>query len=178
MVAKSLTKLIDEAIIPAMFLILAKMTGLFLASYFLDLEFEIKTASFAKILPSLNFVNFTDYVKAENYSNLTMFLVAATGCALTLVRAHLFHSSHIHPKLHSRLVSLNLESLVSSTYHLYHQAAIWLIFLWLTCAFLATSTLIGITYPLISVIAFIIAANFSWVLAIDIEREVELTREL
>lgn len=176
MVAKSVTRLIDEAIIPAMFLILFKMTGLFLASYFLNLEFEVKTASFLKILPSLNFVNFQDYVKAENYSNLAMFLAAAIGTTFVIMRAHFFHSSHIHPKLHARLLSLNLESLVSSTYHLYHQAAIWLTFLWLTFAFLATSTFIGITYPLISVIAFIVCVNFSWVLAIDIEKEVEISR--
>ena len=77
MVAKNITKLIDEAIIPAMFLILAKMSGLFFASYFLNLEFEIKNNSFLKILPSLTYANITDYIKAENYSNLAMFLVAS-----------------------------------------------------------------------------------------------------
>jgi len=178
MIAKNITKLIDEAIIPAMFLILAKMSGLFLTSYFLNLEFEIKNNSFLKILPSLTYANITDYIKAENYSNLAMFLVASLGTAFVIVRAHFFHASHIHPKLHARLVSLNLESFVSSTYHLYHQAAIWLIFLWLTCAFLIISTIIGVTYPQVSAIAAIITVNFSWILAVDIEKEIELTQEI
>jgi len=115
-----------------------------------------------------------DYIKAQNYSNLAMFAAASLGTANVLVRAHFFHSTHIHPKLHARLVSFNLESLVSSTYHLYHQATIWLIFLWLTTGFLVLSTILGITYAQISIIAFVISANFSWVLAVDIEREIEL----
>src|SRR3989344_1561447 len=101
MIAKNITKLIDEAIIPAMVLILAKMLGLFAAIYFLNLQFEIKNQSFFSILPSLSFNNFQDYVKAENYSNLAMFAGATIGAALVLVKAHFFHLSHIHPKLHA-----------------------------------------------------------------------------
>lgn len=176
MIAKNITKLIDEAIIPAMFLILAKMLGLFAVTYFLNLPFEIKAGSFLTVLPSINYSSPADYTRAENYSNLVMFAIAALGTALVLIRAHFFHTTHIHPRLHARLVALNLESLVSSTYHLYHQAAIWITFLWLTTGFLMTSTILGVTYVQISVIAFIIAANFSWVLAIDIEKEIELSR--
>lgn len=175
MVAKSLVKLIDEAIIPALTLILAKMLGLFAATYFLNLQFEIKAKSFLAILPSINYASVAAYTQAENYSNLVMFAAATLGTSAVLVRAHFFHETHIHPKLHARLVSLNLESLVSSTYHLYHQAAIWLTFLWLTTGFLITSTVLGVTYAQISIIAFIITANFSWVLAIDVEKEIELS---
>ena len=174
MVAKSLVKLIDEAIIPAMVLILAKMLGLFAVIYFLHIPFDVKSRSFLLVLPSLTFPEIADYIKAQNYSNLAMFAAASLGTANVLVRAHFFHSTHIHPKLHARLVSFNLESLVSSTYHLYHQATIWLIFLWLTTGFLVLSTILGITYAQISIIAFVISANFSWVLAVDIEREIEL----
>src|SRR3989338_8172302 len=176
MIAKNITKLIDEAIIPAMILILAKMLGLFAVTYLLNLQFEIKAGSFLAILPSINYASVADYTKAENYSNLVMFSVAALGTSIVLIRAHFFHETHIRPKLHARLVSLNLESLVSSTYHLYHQAAIWVTFLWLTTGFLILSTVLGTTYAQISIIAFIICANFSWVLAIDVEKEIELNQ--
>jgi len=175
MVAKSITKLIDEAIIPALILILAKILGLFIATYFLQLPFEIKLKSFLAILPSISFASVTDYTRAENYSNLTMFVASALGAASVLARAHFFHESHVHPGFHARLVALNLESLVSSTYHLYHQAAIWLIFLWLTTGFLILSTIFGVTYPQISIIAFVVSVNFSWIFALDIEREIELS---
>src|SRR4030042_1822411 len=103
MVAKSITKLIDEAIVPALALIVAKMAALYLASFIFNLPFEIKTKSFMGILPAVSFINVADYIKAENYSNLAMFVVAALGTIFVLVRAHYFHASHIHPKLQAKL---------------------------------------------------------------------------
>ena len=176
MVAKSLVKLIDEAIIPAACLIVGKMLGLFLASYFLKLSFAIKSSQVLWILPSVHFANLQDYIIAENYSNLAMFFVASAGCMLVLVRTHFFHQSHIHPVLHAKLVKLNLESLIAPSYHLYHQALIWLIFLWLTVGFLIISTLLQVTYAQITIVAFIVAANFSWLFAVDIEKEIEISR--
>ena len=177
MINKSLIKLIDEALLPATVLIIAKMASLFAASYFLNLDFTVKMATFLKILPTVHFTNPQDYILAENYSNMAMFLISALGCAFVLVRAHFFHQSHIHPSLQTKLISLNLESLIAPSYHLYHQATIWLIFLWLTTGFLILSTILGITYAPISLVAFIITANFSWVLTIDIQKEVEITKE-
>lgn len=177
MVAKSLVKLIDEAIIPALTLIVAKMVGLYATSLILKLPFEIKARGFLNILPAVSFSNITDYQLAENYSNVAMLTVAALGTIFVLVRAHFFHESHIHPKLHAKLVRLNLESLIAPSYHLYHQAAIWLIFLWFTVGYLVLSSILGITYMQIAIIAFILAANFSWIFMLDIEKEVEINRE-
>ena len=177
MITKSITKLIDEAIIPALVLILAKMAGLYLSIYFLNLPFEIKSKSFLALLPAINFVNFSDYVKAENYSNMAMFLAVSAGTILVLVRAHFLHETHIHPKLQAKLAALNLEGIIAPSYHLYHQAVIWLIFLWLTVGFLIISTILGITYPQISIVAFLIAANFSYFLALDVEKEIEIARQ-
>ena len=176
MVAKSLIKLIDEAIVPAAALIVGKMLGLLATVYFFNLPFNIEPGQILKILPSVHLANLTDYIMAENYSNLAMFATAATGTVFVLIRAHFFHESHIHPALHAKLLTLNLQSLVAPSYHLYHQAAIWLIFLWLTVAFLLISAFIQVTYPVTAAIAFIIAANFSWVFALDIEKEIELSR--
>lgn len=176
MVARSLVKLIDEAIIPAVALIVGKMTGLALAIYILDLPATIITGPVAKFLPSVHFANVADYILAENYSNLAMFVMAAIGTIFVLARAHFFHESHIHPRLQAKLARLNLETLIAPSYHLYHQAVIWLTFLWLTVAFLILSTIIDITYPVISAIAFIVAANFSALFAMDIEKEIEITK--
>ncbi len=178
MVNKSLIKLIDEALLPAILLIIAKMGGLFMASLLLGLKFTVVMGDFFKVLPTVHFLNPQDYVLAENYSNLAMFLVASLGCAFILLRAHFFHESHIRPRLHSRLVALNLESLIVPSYHLYHQATVWLLFLWLTVGFLIMSTILGVTYAPISLIAFIIAANFSWILTVDIQKEVEISQEI
>ncbi|OGD90510.1 hypothetical protein A3E11_02550 [Candidatus Curtissbacteria bacterium RIFCSPHIGHO2_12_FULL_38_37] len=170
-------KLIDETIIPVLVLIVAKMVGLYAASLAFNLPFEIKTQGFLNFLPAINFSNMADYTLAENYSNLAMLIVASLGTIFVLVRAHFFHASHIHPNLHARLVRLNLDSLIAPSYHLYHQATIWLIFLWLTVGFLILSSVLGTTYPQIAIIAFVVAANFSWVFALDVEKEVEISRE-
>lgn len=176
MVAKSLIKLIDEAIIPAVALIVGKITGLALAVYILDLRATIITGGVAKFLPSVHFESVADYILAENYSNLAMFVVATLGTIFVLLRAHFFHESHIHPRLQAKLARLNLETLIAPSYHLYHQALIWLTFLWLTVIFLVISTILDITYPVISAIAFIVAANFSWIFAMDVQKEIELSR--
>ena len=176
MVAKSLIRLIDEAIVPSAALIVGKMLGLLAASYFLDLPFTIEGGTFLRFLPTIHFTNLANYLTAENYANLAMFLVAAGGTVYVLVRAHFFHENHIHPALHAKLASRNLDWLVAPSYHLYHQAAIWLLFLWLTVGFLVLSFLQGIGYPQIAIVAFVVAANFSWLFLIDVEKEVELAR--
>lgn len=178
MVAKSIVKLLDEALIPAVAIIVAKMAGLFFAASFLNLEFTIKNAELLFILPRVSFESVKDYALAENFSNVAMFVVVALGTLFVLVRAHFFHESHIHPYLQAKLAALNLTSLIAPSYHLYHQAAIWLIFLWLTTGFLLVSTIIlHITYPLVSAVAFIVCANFSWIFAMDVEKEIEISRQ-
>ncbi len=176
MVAKSLTKLIDEAIFPALTLVVAKMLGLLLSAFFLNLPFEIKAKAIFGILPAINFLNVSNYITAENYSNLAMFLAAAIGATFVLIRAYFFHESHVHPNLQAKLAALNLENIIAPSYHLYHQALIWLIFVWMTVGFLVVSTFLKITYPAISVVAFILAANLSWIFAIDVEKEIEITK--
>ncbi|MEX2028608.1 MAG: hypothetical protein WD988_03890 [Candidatus Curtissbacteria bacterium] len=176
MVTRSITRLIDEAILPAATLIVGKMAGLFAVIYFLHLDATVVPASFLKILPTVHFADQNSYILAENYSNLAMFSLASAGTIFVIARAHFLHTSHISPQLQAKLARLNLEVLIASSYRLYHQAAIWLTFLWLSTAFLVLSTIFNITYPQISIVAFIVAANFSWVFALDIEKEVEIQR--
>ncbi len=176
MVTKSITKLIDEAIIPAIALIVGKMLGLFLAIVFYHLDFVIVQGGIFKMLPVVTFTSPQNYILAENFSNLAMLFAASFGTIFVIFRAHFFHRSHIHPHLHAKLVSLNLESLITPSYDLYHQGAIWLTYLWLVVGFLVVSSTFGVTFTQISIIAFLIAANFSWIFALDIQREIEIQR--
>ncbi len=172
MVAKSLIKLVDEAVLPALLLIIAKVLGLLLATYFFRLHFNISLS----VLPHASFTNLEDYILAENYSNLTMFTAAAVGMLTVLLRAHLLHASHIKPNIAQKLTKINLDELILSSYHLYHKASVWLTLLWLTTAFLAMSTLAKVTYAPITAIAIIVSLNFSWILARDIQREMEIAK--
>ena len=176
MISKSLIKLIDEAIVPAVLMIIIKGIGLFATVVFFNLPFTLEYRSIFGILPSFRFATLQAYITAENYSNLAMFAAVAAGAIIVILKAHFLHESHISPRLHARLISLNLERLAQSSYHLYHQATIWLVFLWLTFGFLTLSSIAKITYPQITIAAFLVAANLSWVFALDIEKEIELSR--
>ncbi|KKR86029.1 MAG: hypothetical protein UU34_C0023G0009 [Candidatus Curtissbacteria bacterium GW2011_GWA1_41_11] len=176
MISKSLIKLIDEAIVPAVLLILVKGIGLFATVVFFNLPFTLEYRSIFGLLPSFRFATLQGYITAENYSNLAMFAAVTAGAIIVILKAHFLHESHIHPKLHARLIALNLERLVQSSYHLYHQAAIWLIFLWLTFGFLTLSSVAKITYPQITIAAFLVVANLSWIFALDLEKEIEISK--
>ena len=170
MVAKSLTKLIDEAIIPALILVIVKVIGVLAAAYFFKLNYEVNVS----IFPKVSFQTLQDYILAENYSNFAMFTAAALGSLSVIIRTYYLHETHISPKVQQKLARLNLENIVKPSYHLYHQAAIWLTFLWLTTGFLIISTTTKITYLPITIIAVIVAINFSWIMARDIEKEFNL----
>jgi len=175
-ISKSLIRLIDEAIVPALLLILAKGIGLFATVVFFDLPFTLEYRSILGLLPAFRFTTLQAYITAENYSNLAMFAAVSAGAIIVILKAHFLHESHIHPKLHARLISLNLERLAQSSYHLYHQATIWLVFLWLSFGFLTLSSIAKITYPQITIAAFLISANLSWVFALDLEKEIEISK--
>ncbi|MCR4324669.1 MAG: hypothetical protein NUV69_03195 [Candidatus Curtissbacteria bacterium] len=178
MLSKSIIKLIDEAIVPAAALIVGKMIGFFIATYALGLSFTVAGGTVLGVLPSISFGSLKDYIIAENYSNITMLTVVVVGNLYVLVRAHFFHESHIKPSFHAKLASMNMEGFVAPTYHLYHQAVIWLAFLWLTTGFLLVSTVIlKVTHPMISIAALLIAANFTWILSVDIENEIEISKQ-
>lgn len=174
MLTKSITKLIDEAVIPAVLLILAKLLGLFLSALFLKVNFEIQKGGILGVLPQIAFLDIDSYKKAENLSNLVLFTVAALGTIYILIKLHFLHESHVAPKLQARLAKVNLEKLISPSFHLYHQSLIWLIFLWLTFVFLLISTLANITHPIITVIAFLISSNLTWIFSLDVEREIRI----
>ena len=161
---------------PAVFLILSKGAGLFLTIFLFNLPFSLEYGSIFGVLPSLRFGTLQAYTTAENYSNLAVFAAIAAGTVIVILKAHFLHESHIHPKLHAKLLRFRLERLVQSSYHLYHQAAIWLVFLWLTVGFLVVSSIAEITYPQITLAAFLVSANLSWVFALDVEKEIELSR--
>ena len=114
MISSSIIKLIDEAILPASVLILAKLLGFFLVSFIGQIPVSIKYRDLLGVLPSIQFENASQYTLAENYSNIVMFTAVALGSLFVLVRAHYFHESHIHPNLQSRLASLNLETLIAT----------------------------------------------------------------
>jgi hypothetical protein len=176
MVSKSLSTLIDEAILPALLLILAKFAGVLIVTWVIGSSWQLKFSSALPFLPSVSYPNYETYLASNSYSNFFMYLVLVMGCSVILVRAHFFHSSHISPTLHARLASLRLSSLVSDTFSLYHQGTIWLLFLWLATILILIQSFLSLNFAWIAIISFLVTLNFSWFLLVDIEQEIEIWR--
>lgn len=177
MVHKSVSTLIDEAIIPAVLIVSAKIVGVFSVNFFLGNSWALESGAFLKILPAVSYFSFEEFFIANSLSNAIMFIVISLGTSLVIVRAHFFHQSHISPRVHARLLRYNLSGLLVDTFKIYHQASIWLTFLWLSCALLIFQTILGISSPILTIVAFLITVNFSWFLASDIQREVEINKK-
>jgi len=176
MVSKSLSALIDEAILPAFLLILAKFGGVVIVTLIIGSSWQLKFSSTLPLLPSFSYPDYQSYLVSNSYSNLLMYIALVFGCSFVLVKAHFFHSSHISPSLHAKLENLKLSFLISDTFSLYHQGVIWLLFLWLATVLILIQAFFELSYAWIAIISFLITLNFSWFFIADIEREIEIWR--
>lgn len=166
MVSRTLLKLIDEAILPAIALIAAKIIGVALLSMQLGLDLTLNLKSIEE--PNASLVN--------TYSNLFSYGAIALGLSFILARAYFFHSSHISPQITLRLSSRNFTTIISTTYELFHQAVVWLSYLWLmSFLFLVQSywKLVPMNIALGTlVVTLIFTCFFVW----DVDREIDIRR--
>lgn len=172
MTSKILLKLIDEAILPAILVVSAKILSLAVVIHLAHIPWEFLTTG---NLPSLAFQNPTDLTFVNSYSNLIMFLVIIIGFLWVLTRAHVFHNTHISPSLTLRLLSWDLTGLLTSSRQIFQKAAIWFAFLWLAVLFLGLQVFLGINYFWIFVVAVVAAVFLTWLLVEDLERELAIS---
>jgi hypothetical protein len=172
MFSKTLVKLIDEAIIPALVLVAAKVLGVLFVGRVKNLIFEVSFKSHFLPLPTLVFSSYQDYVTVNSYSNLIMLGVVSLGLVWILLKANLLHDTHISPKLAAQLARLSLSRLISTTFEAYHQALVWYGFAWFTTILMAFYAYLGLAYKSFALIAFLIVLNLTWFFIFDVEREI------
>jgi hypothetical protein len=176
LISKSLSQLIDEAILPAVLMVAAKIIGVLLVSLVASEKIIVSQNSFLK-LPVISHTSYQSYYLINTWSNAFMFAVAAIGAGIVIIKAHFFHESHIKPSFHAKLARLKLSGLVVSTFRLYHQAAIWLMFLWLVTSLLLVEAFLKSSSAFLATIAFLVSVNSTWFLISDVEHELEIWRE-
>jgi len=176
MVHKSVSALIDEAIWPAVLIVSAKILGVFLVNFFFNNSWMLSKSAFFG-LPAVTYFSLEEFLLTNSLSNALMFVVISLGTSLVIVRAHFFHASHISPQLHARLLRLRLSVLLVETFKIYHQAAVWLAFLWLATILLIFQSIFNLSSPILAIVAFLVTANFSWFLAADIQREIIINKK-
>lgn len=172
MASKILLKLIDEAILPAIFTITAKILSLALIIALAQISWQF---SLSTTFPTISFTNANDLIFVNSYSNLIMFLIIVVGFLGVLARAHIFHDTHILPSLTLRLLSWDLTSLLSSSRQIFQKAVVWFAFLWLSVLFLGLQVVLGINYFWIFLLAVVVSIFLTWVLVEDIERELAIS---
>ncbi|TXI32702.1 MAG: hypothetical protein E6Q58_03655 [Niabella sp.] len=163
MFSKTLIKLIDYSIFPAVLIVAAKVIGIvFFINYF---GVEYKIDAMRLILTR------GDYFAVSTYSSIFAFAAILSGLIWVTVKAHVFHDTHISPAFSSRLYSMNLQGLVHSTEVIYTQSFIWLSYAWLaTCMFFVHASF-GVSAWWIFYVALAICAVATVMLVLDVEKE-------
>ena len=119
MFSKILIKLIDQAIVPALMLLSARIVSVVLISRYYGINYDIAESGFV-------FSSASDYVLINTYSTFFMLVVLTVGLLYILLKAYIFHETHISPKVTAKLFSLRLSSFIQASFDLYSQGAIWL----------------------------------------------------
>jgi hypothetical protein len=174
MLARTLGKLLDESIVPAAIIIAGKVVGLALANYSSNLSYSLEPGG--SILPwTVVYNSPAEAQMANTASNLVMFLVVLAGFSFVLFRAHYLHSSHIPPKLSGELAKMRLEHFVADTFEIYHQALVWLSFLWITTAIIFIYGLGGGSVSAV-LLAFLLSFAATYLFTKDVEIELKTER--
>lgn len=170
MLSKTLTKLVDEAILPAVILVAAKVLGVILVNSVLNLRWSLKGLS-------LVYYSNADYLAASSYSTLIMFGAILLFTLWVLLKSHLWHDSHVSPSTSAKLVDHNLISLIQSSFELYTQATVWLSYSLLTTLILGVMAASGLIFAWVFYVALVTSVLTSVLLILDVEREVVIKKE-
>ena len=165
MVSKTLIKLIDYAIFPAVLLVAAKVVSIvFLLNYF-ELNYSIDAY---QIVLS----NTPDFVSINTYSSLFVFIAVLSGLIWVTIKAHIFHDTHISPALSSKLFNMRMEEIIHDNETVFSQSFVWLSFAWLSTIMFGVHYVFTLSEGLLFYLALGFSILATALLAIDIEREV------
>lgn len=169
MPSRILLRLIDEAIIPAIVVVVAKTVAVVILIQWLGLEWQFNTQS---LIPGIVFDSPEVGVFVNSYSNLFLFLVILIGLGWVLTKAYHFHDRHVSPGFVLQLLSWNLTGLLSNSNEVYHQGLVWMSYLWLVTLLIGAHVLFGITFGWVLVVALALSLLATWLFVADVEREI------
>lgn len=169
MASRLLLRLIDEAILPAVLIILSKLVSLAALIRALGYSWRLTaTGSF----PVLQLGTQKQLLAVNSYSNLLTFLVVAIGLVWILAKAYHFHDSHVTPTMTLRLLSWNLTGLLSDSSEIYSQAIVWLSYAWLLFLLMVLQSMVGLQFVWLTVAVFVVNILLTWLFIHDLEEEI------
>lgn len=167
MISKTLVKLIDQAIVPAVLLLAVRLNSIVLISYYKGLTFTFNSSGF--VFPTQE-----DYLYVNSYSALAMLSVLAVGIFYILLKSFLFHETHVTPKLTIKLFQMKLVGFIQNSFDLYTQGVIWLAYLYLLVVAAGILSYNGLIYSWVFYSGVILGLISTVVLIVDVENEIEL----
>lgn len=167
--SKILIKLVDEAIIPSLLLVLARIGGLFLSTVIFNLEFSLSKVEERLFPYKLIFESIDDANLANNVSNIFMMIAAAAGFAYAVYKLNAYHEKRISPTRLLDLADKGMLAYIETSFGAYSKALVWLIFMWIS-AILATYSSSGqMTHVGIAAAGLILSALSTLILVKNLE---------
>jgi len=170
MLSKLLIKLIDKAIIPAVLLLASRIISIVLVSRYLGISFKITQKGFI-------FQSSYDYLKVNSYSILFMIIVLIAGLGYVIIKALIFHSSHIKPSTTSRLFSIKAQSLIQDSYEIYTQGAVWLSYSYLLLIVTAVMAMSDLVYTWVFYLMLGVSILVTLIFIFDAEEEIKMKKD-
>jgi len=166
MISRTLVRLIDQAVVPAILLLCTRLASVIIVSYILGAKFIFSTKGFV-------FHNPDNYIAVNSFSTLAMVVVLGLGLTYILAKALYFHDTHISPKLTTKLFRHKMATLIQSSFELYSQGVIWLVYLYLVTIVAVILGIFGVIYDWITIVSGSFCAITTLLLILDIEHELD-----
>lgn len=165
MFSKLLIKLIDEALVPAIFLIAVRVVSLVFVSRFFGIEVSLGPKGFI-------YHTAEAYMMVNSYSLLFMVCAVCAGLLHIALKSVIFHDTHISPPLAAKLYSAKIQHLIQDSFHLYSQGLVWMSFLYFLTFGSWVMSIFSMVYSWVVYLAFALSVLFTYVFIVDVEREV------
>ena len=166
MFSRTLVNLIDNAIFPAVLLVSSKILGIVFMSKYLGISYTVEGIK-------LVFNDSQNYIAINSYSSLLMFVAVIGGLTWVLIKAHVFHDTHVSPTLSSKLNDMNLAEIVHDNKTIFTQSFIWLSYAWLVTLVLGVQAYFGLSYSWVFWVALAVSVVSTALLVVDMEREIQ-----
>ncbi|MBU1017154.1 hypothetical protein KJ678_03285 [Patescibacteria group bacterium] len=161
---KTFAKLIDQAILPATILLATKILSLIILNKKFNLDWQISSSG-------IIYSSKEDFIFANSYSSLFMFISITIGLILLTVKATQWHSTHIRPSLAARFYEKKLDFLVTDSRDIYPKSVIWLSYAWLATILMLIQNYYGLLISWISYVALFITIIPTVFIVLDLEKE-------
>ena len=168
MFSKILIRLIDQSITPAILLIASRIVSIILISKYRGIPFNFDFTGFT-------FGSVADYIYLNSYSTLAMICALVIGLSYILVKAYVFHDTHITPRATTNVFAFRMANLIQSSYDLYTQGSIWISFLFFMCLTSGFMAFLGLMYFGIFYVSLGILLIMLVLFILDIENEIKVS---